>query len=210
MESCCHSATQGRPSRSRTRDFRNVVKTIALLPTQYQLPVNVVVNDRDPGVIARNLAFLLIMLTCDESEAVDCILHVWYSARLRPRHMEILQNKVRKQVRDVVDKLATNTSSSPTIHAKTWKYPQGSVRVELTKEQWSWLLLVYTLPLNFNKDVASHQRLSAIFASHRLDLNDQFLAIMVPELRPGHDKYLKDGMMLPFGHSTDDFSIPNP
>ncbi len=65
-------------------DLRNVVKTIAQLPNNYCQSVDVVVNDRDIDIMARNVLLLLIALVVDNvDEAVDCMVHVWYSAFIR-------------------------------------------------------------------------------------------------------------------------------
>jgi hypothetical protein len=43
-----------------------------------------------------------------------------------------------------------------------------------------------------------------------VDDNENFLFGVPYYLRVGQAQYIMDGMMLPFGHSREDFSIPNP
>lgn len=65
-------------------DLRNVAKTIAQIPSSYNQPVDVTINDRDLDIVARNAIMLLIALVVDNiDEAVDCMIHIWYSALIR-------------------------------------------------------------------------------------------------------------------------------
>ena len=65
-------------------DLRNVVKTVASLPNDYSKTVSLVINDRDFDIVARNVIMLLIVLVVsDPIQAVDCLLHIWYSTLVR-------------------------------------------------------------------------------------------------------------------------------
>jgi hypothetical protein len=83
-------------------DLRNIVKTIACLPTSFTQSTDLYINDRDLDIVARNLILLLIGLIVEEdNEAVECMIHVWYSAFLRECDMAILRDRVRPLVEDV-------------------------------------------------------------------------------------------------------------
>jgi hypothetical protein len=63
-------------------------------------------NDRDIGVIARDFAILMILAEAGEAaESIDCVVHLWYSALIRPSHLDLLSAKVRNPVKEVVSKL---------------------------------------------------------------------------------------------------------
>ncbi|ODM16214.1 hypothetical protein SI65_08213 [Aspergillus cristatus] len=62
-------------------DLRNIVKTVARLPRSYSHSLEITINDRDFEIVARNIILLLIALVVEKvDEAVDCIIHLWYSA----------------------------------------------------------------------------------------------------------------------------------
>ncbi|KFY76437.1 hypothetical protein V499_03938 [Pseudogymnoascus sp. VKM F-103] len=82
-------------------DFRNMVKTIALLPKSYSQPVDITMNDLDLDIVARNVIMLLIALTVDNiDEAADCIIHIWYSALIRKSDLNVLQQRIRPLIKD--------------------------------------------------------------------------------------------------------------
>ena len=48
-------------------------------------------NDRDLDIVARNVILLLIVLVVENiDEAVDCIIHICYSALVRKSDMDLL------------------------------------------------------------------------------------------------------------------------
>ena len=84
-------------------DLRNVLKTVVSIPQSYDRPITLVVNDMDMDVVARNLIILLIALvTEDEAEAAECMIHLWYSALVRPSDIDILTTRIRPLIEDVI------------------------------------------------------------------------------------------------------------
>jgi hypothetical protein len=94
-------------------DLRNVVKTIAQVPDGYTMPIEVTINDNDLDVVARNAIILLIALVSDNAdEAVDCIIHVWYSALIRKSDLDMLQQKVRPLIESACEKIKDKDMNS--------------------------------------------------------------------------------------------------
>lgn len=76
-------------------DLRNVVRTINELPDNYSGHVTIVLNDRQPMIVARNLLILTILGTIsDNAEAADVALHFWYSAFVPQSHAVVLGRMV--------------------------------------------------------------------------------------------------------------------
>ncbi|EWZ90767.1 hypothetical protein NW765_016088 [Fusarium oxysporum] len=87
-------------------DLRNVVQTIAQLPPSYEQPIDIIVNDREFDVVARNAIILLLALTADDrDEAVDCILHIWYSASICKSHVDMFKQRIRPLIQNVCHKV---------------------------------------------------------------------------------------------------------
>jgi hypothetical protein len=85
--------------------------TIVRLPSSYSHSIEITMNDRDLDIVARNIIMLLIALTIEEvDEAVDCIIHVWYSALVRQSDIVILQGRIRPLIEDVCKKIKDKTS----------------------------------------------------------------------------------------------------
>ena len=57
-------------------DLRNVVKTLAQLPDSYTALCEVVINDKDFDIVARNAIILLIAISCPTDLASEAILHI--------------------------------------------------------------------------------------------------------------------------------------
>jgi len=96
-----------------------MAKIIAHLPSSYSQSVKVSMNDRDLDIMARNAIMLLIALAVDDiDEAVDCIIHIWYSALIRKSGFNILQQRIRPLIESVCEKIK---GKSPTcLLIKAW------------------------------------------------------------------------------------------
>ena len=64
-------------------DIRNVVQSVPNIPTSYTGHCEIIINDRDLDIVARNAILLLIALHFGPKEAA---LYIWYSA-LVPANM---------------------------------------------------------------------------------------------------------------------------
>lgn len=97
------------------------MKTVASVPESSANKFSVDVNDRDFDIVSRNAILLLVAFVAENDvQAVDCMIHVWYSATISRDHMELLCGPVRKLVEDVCSKI---TSKAPgTVLGKTWQF----------------------------------------------------------------------------------------
>ncbi|PCD34788.1 hypothetical protein AU210_007384 [Fusarium oxysporum f. sp. radicis-cucumerinum] len=106
-------------------DLRNVAQAIAQLPPSYEQPIDIIVNDREFDVVARNAILLLLALTADDrDEAVDCILHIWYSASIRKSHVDIFKQRIRPLIQNVCHKVKDKPAKR--ILGKTWTFEKRS------------------------------------------------------------------------------------
>jgi hypothetical protein len=87
-------------------DPRNIIKTLTGLPETYSGHCEVVVNDRDFDIVARNVILLLMALQFDPDTATPIMLHMWYSALIPAQMLRCLQEKVLPLVQDVCGKFS--------------------------------------------------------------------------------------------------------
>lgn len=121
------------------------MKTITELPRNYECSLEITINDRDFDIVARNLILLLVALVVEESDsAIDCIIHVWYSALVRESDLSILQERIRPLIQEVCEKIRSR--SPGTLQAKTWTFGNRSLRVVLEQSLWAQLLSFFTKP----------------------------------------------------------------
>lgn len=87
-------------------DLRNLVRTVNGLPHDYEGKLTVLLNDRDPFVIMRNISLLMILGTiADRRKAVDTALHFWYSA--------FIPNEYHSELLLIVTSIMTVTAPGP-------------------------------------------------------------------------------------------------
>lgn len=190
-------------------DLRNVAKTIAQLPSSYNQAVDVTMNDRDIDIVARNAIMLLIALVVDNiGEAVDCIIHIWYSALIRKSHLDILQQQIRPLIESVCERIKSKEPSS--LLGKTWIFGQRSLRLVLEKSLWDKLLSYMNIPEGLTAERANHIRITVTLAESRKDYRDRHLLFQSPSRRIAKNRFREDGLLLPFGSRRHDFREPNP
>ncbi|KAF5234485.1 hypothetical protein FAUST_7573 [Fusarium austroamericanum] len=131
-------------------DLRNVVKTVVGLPSTYGQTINIVMNDRDLDVVARNAVMLLLALTAEgQDEVIDCIIH-----------------KVRPLLEEVCDKIKNRPPN--TYLGKTWVFGhQSSLRLVLDKSSWEGLLALMDVPKGLTADKANNIRTAVTLADSR-------------------------------------------
>lgn len=197
----CHAAASG--------DFRNVAKTIAQLPGSYNQTVNVIMNDRDLDIVARNAIMLLVGLVIDdEDDAVDCMIHIWYLALIRMSDLNILQKQIRPLIESVCEKAKNKAPNS--LLGKTWSFKQRSLRLVLKKSAWDSLLCFTDIPEGLTAERANEIRTAVTLAESRKDYRERRLFFQPPPRRIAMQRFREDGLLLPFGFRRSEFREPNP
>ncbi|KAL7909005.1 hypothetical protein GGI35DRAFT_493828 [Trichoderma velutinum] len=190
-------------------DLRNVVKTIAQVPASYNKPIEFTINDHDPDVVARNAMILLIALVSDNiDEAVDCIIHVWYSALIRKSDLDMIQQKVLPLVQSTCEKIKDKTPDN--LLGKTWRFGKRSLRLVLRKAVWDRLLTYMNIPEGLTAEQASRIRTAVTLDKSRKDYLDLHLLFQSPSRRVAKHRFRQDGLLLPFGAPRHEFQEPNP
>ncbi|KAM0712890.1 hypothetical protein Q7P35_000340 [Cladosporium inversicolor] len=189
-------------------DLRNVVKTVGSPPNSYGGNISVIINDIDFDIVARNIILVLLALTIpDHQKAIETIIHCWYSAFIRPEDLQYLES-LHSLFQAVCDELADRGAAS--IEARTWKFGKCSVSVMLDKEHWMQLLGFITLSKDLTTQQAHDIRKDVTDSPQRLDFIQRFLLMRKPEHRICKENFRDEGILLPFGHSRKEFTIPNP
>jgi hypothetical protein len=203
------SQTDGNYHAVASGDLRNVAKTIAQIPSSYNQSVDVTMNDRDLDTTARNAIMLLIALVVENiDEAVDCIIHVWYSALIRKSDLNILQQRIRPLIESVCEKIKSKAPSDRL--GKTWKFGQRSLRLVLEKTSWDGVLFSINIPEGLTVERANQMRTAVTLADSRKDYRDRHLLFQSPSRRIAKNRFWGDGLLLAFGSRRYDFREPNP
>ena len=162
----------------------------------------------DFHVVARNIVMLLLALSIsDHQEAAEAILHCWYSALLRPADIQHIE-RLHPLIKNVCDGVSNRAAGS--VHSELSRFGPSSLRVSLKKEDWGSLLGFFSRPGRLAVQVANQIRRHVTLAPHRTDYFHRFLLLQKPGHRICQQRFREDGILLPFGHSRDDFTVPNP
>jgi Domain of unknown function (DUF4470) len=191
-------------------DIRNVLKTIACLPEEYQQSISVVLNDRDFDIVARNLIMLLATLQPDKhpDEVLESIIHVWYSAKLQSSHLHHLQSSIGQLFQEVCAKIKHKPNG--TLLGKTWIFGTKSLRVTLSKEKWMLLPSFLTVPDGLSCSLADEIRKATTLAPERKDYRDRNTLLQRPAHRVCKERFREDGILLSFARPRQAFDSPNP
>lgn len=191
-------------------DIRNLLKTVAGLPDEYQHPVSLTLDDRDFDIVARNLIMLLAIMKIDGNvyEVLETVIHLWYSAKLRSSELCYLQSTVKPLFEEVCVKIKDKPIDA--LLAKTWTFGLTSLRVTLSKKEWMLLPSYLEVPKDFSSTQADEIRRSITTAPQRKDYQDRHVLLQAPSHRVCKQRFREDGILLPFAYSRQAFDSPNP
>ena len=187
-------------------DLRNVVETVNQLPKKYQKICTCVLNDRDDVIVCRNIILLLVAMLLPPVVASDIMLHIWYSARLKPHMLQAIDKHVTPLVVDVVSRI--KRKSKRVILSKTWTFGSRVLSARLYKDQWTSLLAMVSTHHDFEE--AEKNRRYIMLNETRLDTRESLYYSLPPLRRLCADTMRESGVLLPFGSLLDAFSVPNP
>lgn len=152
---------------------------------------------------------LLIALVVDDvDEAVDCIIHVWYSVLLRKAHLDVLQQQICPLIENVCEKIKSKETGG--FFGKTWTFGQRSLRLVLEKPSWDGVLSSLHVPEGLTVGRANQIRTAVTLAESRKDYADRNRLFQRPFYRIAKHRFREDGLLLPFGSPRSDFQEPNP
>lgn len=84
-----------------------MVKSLTGLPANYAGRCEVVVNDKDSDIVARNAILLLTTLQFSPDEATPMMLHIWYSALVPAQTLRSLRDSILPLIQEVCKKIQT-------------------------------------------------------------------------------------------------------
>lgn len=178
------------------------------MPEGYNGKLSIVLNDRDPLIVARNFAMLWLLLEDDNAQqAATDIVHLWYSAFIPPSLLARLRGGICSSVSTFCNQIQSEPVDS--VQTKTFKFGRCLLRMAL--KQTMWLSLRAHLQGSAQSlTEAKNNRLAATMAPERLDDRDNEFFHQTPSRRLCELRFRENGVLLPFAASPDAFNVPNP
>ncbi|KAJ6096555.1 hypothetical protein N7486_007301 [Penicillium sp. IBT 16267x] len=190
-------------------DLGSVFTTITNLPQNYNGSIELTINDHNFNIVARNIIILLIGLVVqDVDQAIDCIIHIWYSIMIRTSDILVLQKHIAPMFATVQKEIKDLPKNG--FLEKTWSFGSCSLKVGLCHEAWNKLSNFVTGPAGLTEGKASQLYRDTNSPPWRIDYVHRRMVVMSPARRLTFNKWLADGLLLPFGHPRHEFTEPNP
>ncbi|KDQ54026.1 hypothetical protein JAAARDRAFT_408569 [Jaapia argillacea MUCL 33604] len=192
---------EGDPSKDFSVAFpylKNVVRTINSLPPNYSGQLTILLNDREPYVVIRNLVLLLLLGTVvDHTVAAEVALHFWYSAFVPSENSLHTSMTISTLLRDIPD------NSPFSIPLGSSSSLSSNIPRSLMKE------LVLMLSSKYSMDDAQIEYKRVRFAPSRIDHRHHLYERLEPSHRLAFHEYRRFGLILPFGALNGHFNFPN-
>ena len=195
-------------ARKASGDMRNLVKSLIGLPKTYPGSCEIILNDDDADIVARNAILLLVAFRFEPEVATPLMLHVWYSALIPADMLHSLQNEILPLIKEVCTRIQAKPAQA--LLSETWTFGTRSLRLVLTKIQWDRLPSYLEVPNGLC--MAGAQTIRALKTSPPAmkDYVDRVLLKKPPAWRACAMKFRRDGLLCPFGSSREEFDTPNP
>ena len=148
---------------------------------------------------------LILALEPDRELAVDTVIHVWYSARIKPKHAEILLRIAAQLTMGLKKPGPADDRTSFIVEVGT-----GSVTLTLDKIEMLEMADYIVPALNDDDDSPRQSRFWCCMS--RIDPTHQPLVLFSSRLhrRVAKANFRKKGILLPFGDSEAEFCVYNP
>ncbi|KAJ5383863.1 hypothetical protein N7517_001774 [Penicillium concentricum] len=191
-----------------SHDIRNMVETIARLPDTYSGECEIVMNGIHSGIFAQNIILLLTAFHFRPEDAAPIMIHLWYSALIPASVLAALQAKLQPLIRKVCSEAAQKRALQSFKWA--WKKNKASLHVELPRDEWERLREYLQVPDGLSAATAARNRQEVTLPNSREDILHRFLYGQPQYWRVSSMKFRRDGILLPFGCSREEFDTPNP
>lgn len=147
------------------------------------------------------------LLVEEDGKAIECMIHVWYSAFIRPCDAQILKSRVLPLIEQVNEEISSESGND--ILSKLWTVDRHRFRTELNKDSWQRVLSYFEAPQGVAAENAQQIRTATTLAPERVDYRDRQMLTYTSAHRLCSFKFRQDGILLPFGASRDTFTVPN-
>lgn len=192
-------------------DIRHGIQTVARLPDWFAGTVTFTIANSSMDMTARNIFLtMLAFLVPEKDDAVDAMIHLWYSAYLRPCHVRLLLERIRPFIADAARIVASQPQEA--IFTRSMIKDDRGVRISLTADQWTQLLHYFDFAVENGVDEPrSADARNEVVASETFnDERDLILLRNSAHSRVGIMKFRQQGILQPFSHDSSDFTVPNP
>ena len=181
------------------------MQTIISLPENYSGHLDILMNDINPLVTARNVMLLLLLGTIvDEDMAVDVALHFWYSVFMPAEHHIQICSAVTPFMHHALERYRSGSGlASPyLLGSRSRLYTTAAEELKLVFQHY-----ISSESISIEAAQAEYDRVRQI--PSRQDFRDRMYCQLKPSHRVAFQQYRHHGIVLPFGATNAHFNFPN-
>lgn len=182
-------------------DLRNVVRTVNELPDDYSGELTIVLNDREPMIVLRNMLLLMILGTMTDeigiAQAADVALHLWGSTFIRGED-QIVHAKAIMQLTGLIrgqDLFSLRLGENSIMAGKMTAQVVG--------------VLAQAMKFDLDVNDANAEIRRVRFEPTREDRHHRGYCRLKPSHRLASLEFRRFGIVLPFGAANNHFNTPN-
>ncbi|ODA81265.1 hypothetical protein RJ55_04229 [Drechmeria coniospora] len=195
--------------------LRHLIYSVVKMPETASPTLCFCINERSYTQVARTL-YALHLLFDQSHDAVhnaETLIHLWYSSRIPLRLHDRVNSVVMKSVLYDIERYCAHEDKEDTAERHnryrfTWRAENVLIQSDLKRDQWRAikdLLDLKPMHRDFNT-LLFRQRDDKLHAESPV----RFIARMTHSRAMGRLRWRADGILLPFGHPRDDFTVLNP
>jgi len=179
-------------------DIRNIIRTVNGLPADYSGELNILLNDREPIIVLRNIVLLQLLGSIpDHVRAAEIALHYWYSAFVPFEYSLQMQ----AAMRDLMEQMGRDMTLFSALGSRATL--SGEVIPDVLAELISMIRSLYQI------GDASNELHRVRFAPSRKDFLHRHYCRLEPSHRLAFLEFRRFGLVLPFGAENGHFNTPN-
>jgi hypothetical protein len=184
-------------------DIRNLVTTVNSLPSDYSGKCTCVLNDIQPVVSWRNIITLHALASKEIplEQAVEMAIQISYSALVTEPTMQYLQR--------IATLFRTTTAGSDDPFTSAWFHTRGKGDVTFNTPTAGLKSVSDMISSTYDAETAHRNMKFIRMNPSRIDYLDRYLFTLKPPHRLAACRYRDNGILLPFGMSTDRYTQPN-
>jgi hypothetical protein len=196
--------------------FRQLVYSILKIPKTAEPALGFFLNAETGAHLIRDIIAVLLLFErqSDPYLNAEALIHLLYSTKLSETHWAHIQKTLNNFVgclfpslKYAVDDMRRYEGAESEFFEPQWNKANVQIEPRLTTVQWRWLIAVLL-------DPGAGPDVSELYRRDDITENGERMGVAIARMTNaralGFLKWRSDGMLLPYGHPRDDFTVLNP
>jgi hypothetical protein len=180
-------------------DLRHFFRSMAGLPQDFKPTLEVLLNDREVKIVARNFIILFLLVKHGE-KAIVTVINLWYSSSLTTVQKLLVTTEVTEVFKEFAD-----PCQFPKF--KQFKFGPVILVAQLDRRVWTSIAEMVSSPISFQGLLDNRNQI--MLHPGRRDYRDRYMNRLSPAERLSFDSFRHHGLLLPYGAFNSHLNAPN-